>query len=79
MGHLKKFLLQNPEITYSKPSSPDLHQNQKLLTNEDINMQQSSPSFSLDTTSKVEIKDINFNSGYYSNISDMYQLYLSLL
>ena len=49
--------------------SANLPQNSEVSTNnENINSQESSPPSSQDTTSKVEIEDINFNSDYNGEV-----------
>ena len=81
-GLLNKIFLQCPEIACSKPS-PGIQQNGENLGDDDINTQELSPSSSQDTISKVEIEDINFNSGYageviqtiLKNLNEMNKLY----
>ena len=69
-GPLNKILLWYPEIACSKPS-PGIQETQdNLANNKDINIQDSSPSFSKDTAPKVEIGYIyfNFNPGYAGEV-----------
>ena len=67
-GPLKKILLEHSEMACSKPS-PDILQILDNLWNKDSNnTQESTPSFSQDTTSKVEIEDLNFNLGYAGKV-----------
>ena len=66
-GPLNKILLQHPEISCSKPSLPT-QQNLGKTEENDTNKQVLTPSSSQDTSSKVEIEDINFNSGYAGEV-----------
>ena len=61
---LNKILLQYPEISCSKSSSDTQHNLNNMGINDSIITKEISLSSSQDTTSKVEIEDINFNTGY---------------
>ena len=67
-GPLKKNLLQHPEISCSKPSFFTRQNFRNLESNDCTNVQDLTPSSSQDTSSKVEIEIINFNSGYAGQV-----------
>ena len=67
-GPLHKILLQHPEISCLKSLSDKQQNLNNMGINNSIITKETSPLSSQDMTSKVEIEDINFNTGYAGEV-----------